>query len=247
MRQSFVKTKKTTNVFNMSSAFNPNMHTSLSDIIKIEDRTMCFYNTNNTVITMVDLVTRKNLGTSYNGNCIWCKHPFSSAPLGCPIDVLTSKITETWTTTDNTYTPEKILYISDSCINDYNKYKEDMLSINNKGKLSTSLIATKKKGYITIKIFCSFNCVQSHINHELKHNNFMYINSSYLLTHMYKDYTGDFPDEPINPAPHWELLDVYLGTLSIVDFRKSFLTAKYINTGNLCYPVGEIYTEHVVF
>ena len=106
-----------------------------------------------------------------------------------------------------------------------------------------------KPHYIVDGIFCSFNCCMSYIQ-ENSHNS-IYDNSINLLHKMYKELNNH--EIMINLAPHWKLLDIFGGHLSITEFRNNFKTYSYKNTDNYItslphqLPISWLYEEHIIF
>ena len=159
------------------------------------------------IITFNNLLN-KELPTSTNIHCFWCRHSFNTPPIGCPIAYISS-----------------ILYK-----NYYSELNKDMYSI--KGpiteKLQEFLTNSKqieeKDFYITDGMFCSFDCCLSFINDN---NDPLYNNSENLLRQYF--YTFFNKDIDIKQAPSWRLLDKFGGHLTIDQFREKITTNNYIN------------------
>lgn len=212
------------------------------DIISFLDESKRIYQC---TISMIDLKTGKNAGT-LKYKCYWCRHSFSSAPIGCPIRYVSSKAIKTYhseVTKDNYTIKENIT-----------KYKENLLSntdlFNNKNK--SNIIITKEEYYETDGVFCSFNCCKAFIG-DNKHN-ILYDKSDNLLIKLYGDMNtiSNLKNIKINPAPSWRLLKEYGGTLSIEEFRNNFNKALYdfhgvIKSQNLFKPIGMLYEEKINF
>lgn len=182
-------------------------------------------------ITIIDF-NKDNNDNHYN--CFWCRNPFETLPLGCPIK-----------------------YIPNSCIKQYvseiskemYKIKEnitdkklDKLKNNNE-----NIVIEDNKGYYeTDGIFCSFNCCKSYIL-ENKHNP-LYNISEMLLTNIHHTITKQISE--ILPAPHWRKLKQYGGDMSIEDFRNSFNKARYLNQGIInnifLKPTGILFEEKLL-
>ena len=80
--------------------------------------------------------------------------------------------------------------------------------------------------------FCSFNCIKSYI--EDKHHYNMKYRESISLTLLYysKVFNKDIIYSTLFNAPHWTLLSIYGGNLSIEEFRNEFQKIEYYG------PVG---------
>lgn len=179
-------------------------------------------------LTMVDSMTRKQICASY---CFWCRHPFTSQAIGCPIrfhprKVKKSMVSEltgetyelTQTITEDTKTP-------DSTIDAY---------------------------YETDGGFCSFNCCLAFIRDNA--HNPLYQSSEELLMKMYIEiFNVDYSVvKRINPAPSWRLLKEYGGFMTIEEFRSSFQTHIYVDREYTfpralrpC-PVGRVFEEQLI-
>lgn len=214
------------------------------DIISFLDESKRLFQCN---VSMIDFYTKKSVQKIKDYNCYWCRHPFISYPIGCPIMYISSKA--------------KKSYHSEVSKDDYiineniTKYKRNILS-------NTDLFITKNKANITLEkneyyetdgIFCSFNCCKAFIK-DNKHNN-MYIDSDNLLIKLYTDINSNsenIKSVKINPAPHWRLLKEYGGHLSITEFREKFNKCTYdfygtMKLSSLYKPTGMIYEEKINF
>lgn len=185
-------------------------------------------------ITMIDSITKSNIQTTC---CFWCRHSFSTIPIGCPIKYVSSKLIQIHT---SEITKEKYTICQQVTKNAIieNSNSPDMKFINN-------------NYYETDGCFCSFNCCLAFINDNI--HNSTYINSKHLLMKMYSDIFATKKLVKISPAPSWRLLRNYGGFMDIQEFRDSFTNYVYIDN-NHCIsrlpkimPVGHIFEEHIIF
>ncbi len=170
-------------------------------------------------------------------NCFWCKHQFSSQPIGCPIKYIPSEMIKTYfseITRDN-YT------IRENITNNKRKRIQKMKS----SKCNINII--KKNFYITDGIFCSFNCCLAFILDNKKNN--LYYHSENLLSQFYEKCFQHKCN--IVSAPHWRLLKTYGGELSIEEFRDNFYKVQYKDISNYiteipkCKPIGFLYEQKI--
>ena len=228
--------------------------TNISDILKLDNKHfISFYdrihNPKKWIITMFDLLSRKQLPSETKICCFWCRNSFSTSPIGCPIKMVDSEFVEKWIYKSNDFTMYKSDVVSDR---DIDKYKLTFPSFYGQltedgGTIENYMKINKSGKFMVTKIFCSFNCTQAFINEELLKSNFMFKNSTHLLANMYKCYTGDYYTEKIPAAPSYELLSDYGGKLSILEFRDSFMSVTYSKVKNIYVPVGSIYSEEIIF
>ena len=153
----------------------------------------------------------------FNYSCFWCRHPFKTLPIGCPVDFIP--------------TSARKKYVS--CIN--NEEYTILENIIDSQKTTDNLVSINDRNYyITDGIFCSFNCCQAYINDNPKT---MYKNSSSLLLKIYMYYLDILEEKyeidsiVITPAPSWRTLICYGGFLSIEEFRSSFNKIIYTLNG----------------
>ena len=160
-------------------------------------------------------------------SCFWCRHPFDTKPIGCPIRYIPRKAIKRYTSQIS-----KDEYIIKENIT---KHRADVLTEMNDD--SMTIVLTDY--YETDGIFCSFNCCQAYIN-DNKHNR-IYDYSSILLK---KYYSGIFKTSSlefeIKPAPSWRLLEPYGGHLNIVKFRENFDKVEYIDKGTILPKIAQI-------
>lgn len=173
-------------------------------------------------ISMVDYKTKLPIDMlAYN--CYWCRHPFDTKPLGCPIKHIPERL-------DKSY---------------YSYINKDTYNI----KESVNPKKFENNHYESDGIFCSFNCCKSWIEDNKK--NILYKDSSILLNIIYNKFM-DTKKLTITPAPHWRLLQEYGGHLDIIKFREGFNKTKYEFEGieeNLptFLPVRHLYEEYINF
>ena len=168
-------------------------------------------------------------------HCFWCRHPFDTQPIGCPIRYVSSQA-------------EKKYHSQIS--QDTYRIKENITSKRYQNISETDQLSLKiGEYYETDGVFCSFNCCQAWIN-DNKHN-ILYNMSSTLLTKMYNNMMGT-KMIIIHPAPHWRLLEQYGGHLNIMKFRESFNKIEYKYHGITkqipnFLPLGNLYEENIKF
>lgn len=175
----------------------------------------------NYILTMFDMIGKPLENTS-NLYCFWCRHPFTTIPIGCPIY----------------YNPQRIMKnmisdtLKDPCI------LRENISSKTYDRIKTSLLLipiTDTDFYIVDGIFCSFPCCLAFIRDQ-KYKNPLYQQSEYLLQQMYQKIFKD-QSTIIHCAPSWRLLQCFGGHLSITDFRKCFENTHYIDTNQIIYDL----------
>lgn len=216
----------------------PNKTTKITDVLTELEHPMSFLDENkknyNTLVTMMDWSRQKALPEQTTMSCYWCRHPFSTKPIGCPIRYVNSLIEKNYVshiTKDKYYMKENI---TPSKLNALTQYDDSNIQIT----------PIHQDYYLVDGIFCSFNCALSFIK-ENNHNLF-YKESYSLLSYLYYSFMGK--REKILPAPHWRLLKDYGGELTIEEFRKSFYNVDYefmFNVRELkdMRPVSKVYRE----
>jgi len=189
-------------------------------------------------VVMIDINSSKSV-TEFKYNCYWCRHPFNTVSLGCPIKYIPKQVIKQY----------------------YSNISKDTYTIK-ENVSSTQIIPTDKKiisdereYYETDGIFCSFNCCLAFII-DNKHVR-LYDDSESLLLKMYnevnetKEVESKVEEVVINPAPHWRLLEQYGGYLSIHEFRENFNKVEYEYHGfikNFKFkPVGLLVEEKIKF
>jgi hypothetical protein len=185
-------------------------------------------------ISMIDFSSKKDINL-LRYHCFWCRHPFETRPIGCPIKYVSTKVVKKYYSniSKDVYTIKEDVTTTRKNIIDSTAESDDIQTTNN-------------TYYETDGVFCSFNCCKSYIT-ENKHNT-MYNNSSLLLNRLFNTIMGT-KTTVINPAPHWRLLNHYGGHLNIVQFRESFnkIDYDYHGTTNTFFPIGTLYEERIKF
>ena len=190
-------------------------------------------------ISMIDINKQKNT-TTMNYNCFWCRNPFETVPIGCPIKYIPNQI-------------EKKYYSHIS--RDMYNIKENITTnrknelLNEENKENTQITLRNEDYYETFGIFCSFNCCQAWIN-DNKHDR-MYDMSTMLLAKIYNTIMNT-KTIVISPAPHWLNLMEYGGNLTIEKFRDSFYKIDYTYHGTTKHvpnflPIGSLFEENIKF
>jgi len=184
-------------------------------------------------VSMIDFTSKMDVNL-LRYHCFWCKHPFDSRPLGCPINYVSPQVTKKYYS-----------HISrDNYIIKENITKTRLLNIEDK-----SVECSNDEYYETDGVFCSFNCCKAYIN-ENKHNR-LYDKSDMLLTKMYNNIMNT-KTVIISPAPHWRILEHYGGNLNIIQFRESFnkIDYDYHGTTKLLpkfHSIGTLFEEKIKF
>jgi hypothetical protein len=185
-------------------------------------------------VSMIDFSTQTDVEL-LRYHCYWCRHPFDTRPIGCPIRY------------------------QSSCVK--NKYRShisnDMYTINENITISKrkSLVANKdieiihNEYYETDGVFCSFNCCKSYIKENKTKP--IYQLSLMLISKMYKELTG-CNIKNVTDAPSWKLLKEYGGQMNINEFRDCFNKKEYIYNGTInTFPefrsIGNIYEDIIRF
>lgn len=164
-------------------------------------------------VSMIDHTTNTNVNM-LQYNCFWCRNPFATIPIGCPV----------------TYVPRKLSrkYVSVMNQNRYEINEDTLLTELECAVAENVTLLSDKPFYQTDGIFCSFNCCAAFI-HDNKSKQ-LYFSSYMLLVKMYNDMFKK-PITKIVVAPDWRLLKQYGGHLSISEFRNSFDNSEYKNHG----------------
>ena len=155
-------------------------------------------------------------------HCFWCRHAFSSHPIGCPIRYNPHRLVKTYNSeiTKDTYTLRE--NISTQQLKEGKEYyvKEKVQFFD-------------RDYYVTDGVFCSFNCTMAFILDNKA--NPLYLFSVNLLMKMYYD-TFLETAPTLEPAPSWRLLMTYGGHMTIEDFRKNFSKVEYQDIDNILVP-----------
>lgn len=191
-------------------------------------------------ISMIDFYSKKDINL-LRYHCFWCRHPFETHPIGCPIKYVSNKVVKKYYSniSKDVYTIKE----------DITTHRKNVVSSQTTDTQETDINTTNNTYYETDGVFCSFNCCKAYIT-ENKQNT-MYNNSSILLNRLFNTIMGTKTID-INPAPHWRLLKHYGGHLNIVQFRESFNKIDYdchgtTNTLPLFFPIGTLYEERIKF
>ena len=148
-------------------------------------------------VSMIDMTSGKDV-VLLKYACFWCRNPFETKGIGCPVR----------------YVPNQIIKKYQSTNKDTYKIRE---AITQKKCDENDDIQIIQKGYYESDgVFCSFNCCQAFIE-DNKHNR-MYDDSAYLLMKLYNEYFGT-KAVIIKAARSWRMLKSYGGHLNIIQFR----------------------------
>ena len=222
----------------------PVKSTKITDVIYEAEPFVSFLDENKkryqAVVTMIEYLQQKHLPTSTNLKCFWCKYPFETIPIGCPIKYVNSNIEKSYIshiTKDKYYMKENITNQKLASIPN--------IILNNE---NIEILPVENNYYLTDGIFCSFNCAMGFIR-DNSHDSF-YKESYSLLYSMYFHFIGKKPGT-ILPAPHWRLLSDFGGKLSIEEFRKTFQTISYEFLYNIrdiidMKPLSKVFKEKLV-
>ena len=171
-------------------------------------------------MTMIDVASTNSgcLPTSTGKPCWWCRHSFTSAPIGVPI----------------AYTPHR------ESGPERERFERFLLSANlvTKKELADARTktATSRSGkeksiatndiFETEGIFCSFPCAKAYILKELScaAGGARYKDSLGFLSLMFAKVSGDPDAVPVEipTAPSWKVLKEYGGHLTVQEFRSVF-------------------------
>jgi len=233
---------------NIENSLQPTNTTKLSDlshdksldIVSFLDETKRTYHCN---VSMIDWETGENILKSSGGyNCFWCRHPFETAPIGCPLKYVANNVIKNYYSeiTKDKYTIKEKIARSKGDI------KEKGITIENKAYYSSD------------GIFCSFNCCKAFIK-DNKHNQ-IYNFSENLLVKLYfdmnmpkdKNLKEEYNSILIESAPHWRLLKEYGGYLTIDKFREKFNKVVYkchgvIDPEPIFKPTAFVFEETIKF
>lgn len=205
-----------------------NINKSTPEIISFMDESKKPHSCN---LSMIDFNAGKDVNL-LRYCCYWCKNPFETRPIGCPIKYIPNQAVKRYYShiSKDTYTIKE--------------------NITDEGDISDNGDVDLKRGdyYETDGVFCSFNCCSAYIQ-DNKHNS-TYNNSMHLLRKIYTDITG-IKNTFIVPAPSWRTLDQYGGFMNIVKFREGFNKIEYHTHGTYrdvkFHSVGTMYEETIKF
>jgi hypothetical protein len=208
--------------------------TNIIDVlVKEPEESVCFYEENGKEYKC--LITMKDEKVSNTIDCFWCRHKFSTLPIGCPIKYV-NKILEK-------------SYISQITKGEYSMRENiTKLRLGKIEDVSGSMETVRESYFLTDGIFCSFNCVLAFIQ-DNKHN-VLYKESNHLLKTLYEYLIGKKMHK-ICPAPSWRNIDNYGGSLSIDNYRKSFnkisldfsFTTDAENIRSIMHPISFVYRK----
>jgi hypothetical protein len=204
-------------------------------------------------VTMIDSVGGTTLQKT---NCFWCREPFDTIPIGCPIK----------------YVPSEVVKV---CVSDITKETytiTQQVTPSDLREIPSDLTAVQKDYYVTDGCFCSFDCCLAFVRDNLHKP--LYRNSEYLIHRMMMDVfkesdSGEVKDSAkdsakdsgevkdlstyvLKPAPSWRLLKTYGGFMDIHEFRNSFERNLYIDQKHVMssipksIPIGHVYEERVL-
>ena len=212
-------------VSNLESESTAMKITKISDIIASEqdhvvtvlDETKKNYNV---TVTMLEWVRQRSLPVQTDLHCFWCRHPFSTRPIGCPIRYVNPILEKSYVshiTKDKYYMKENVTVSKQRAV------VEREAAI-------TKIEPIANDYYLCDGVFCSFNCIAAFLGD--RSHDFFYRDSSSLLHTLYYSFFGKSMGR-LAPAPDWRLLDCYGGHLTIAAFRESFNHLDYIENGTL--------------
>lgn len=211
----------------------PTNKTSIVDVIEKQEEThVSFVDDKNDkcFITMLDWINKEKFHQTTEIACYWCKHQFSTKPLGCPIKFINSRIEKSYVshiTKDRYYMKENLT-------------KTKLASVLDLKSDSYDITPVETEYYLTDGIFCSFNCIMAFIKDQA-HDAF-YNESKMLTYNMYREVVGKKATK-IKSAPHWRLLKMFGGPFTIEDFRKSFNLFEYEECSFHMKTLSKIFKE----
>lgn len=184
---------------------------------------------------MIDL-SGNDVSEISNIDCWWCRHPYNTRPIGCPIRYVPHQVVKTFysdISKDKFTIREKIP-----------KYKKDKIA----DLRDKTMSVIENDYYETDGIFCSFNCCKAFINAHT--HNPMYDDSKNLLVQMYND-IFDTKVKSISPADDWRLLKTKgNGHLTIEKFRENFNHISYKYHGYIktkMHPITHLFEQKLKF
>jgi hypothetical protein len=215
-----------------SSSQRPNQQrrTHLSDLSKSDVSKVSFTfldeakKDHQCVVSMYDLVGH-TLPSSTEMSCFWCRHPFDTMPVGCPLYYNSQRIIKKMSSETS---KEPCMIRENVSTHVYQKIKGNL----------DHIPVNEKDFYIVDGIFCSFPCCLSFIK-DNKHKNPIYRDSEHLLRQMCQQIFGYSVHTPLSivTAPSWRLLQAYGGHLSIQSFRKCFENTHYIKNNQIVHSL----------
>ena len=237
----FTNEKPPDNTTKITELSDLNSNTSCN-IVSFLDETKRIYQC---TVSIIDFTTGKD--TEFlKYSCYWCRHPFDSRPIGCPIKFISNKAVKKYyseVSKDNYTIKENITNYKKNMLDTQKSFV--FIPLNNSSQINID----KKDFYSSDGIFCSFNCCKAFIK-DYKQN-VLYEHSEFLLSKLYFDMFG-VKNVVINPAPHWRLLIEYGGNLTINQFRDNFNKTKYdfhgtVKNQDIFKPIGSLFEEKINF
>jgi hypothetical protein len=185
-------------------------------------------------ISMIDFESRMEVNL-LRYHCYWCRHPFNTRPIGCPIKYISSQAVKTYHShiSKDTYT-----------------IKQDVTKARREHLRDKRIKVRVGEYYETDGVFCSFNCCKAFISSHTHVRR--YDKSTMLLMKLYNSMTGNDKMVKISPAPHWRTLEPYGGHLNIVRFRDGFKRVDYECHGTIkplprFAPMATLYEVKIKF
>ena len=218
------------NIQNENELISPHI-TKLTELEE-EVETICFIDQTKKLhvckISMIDFGSQNDV-SNLKYNCFWCRHSFTTQPLGCPINYVSKRATKK--------------YYSHISRVTYTIHENIVKNI------QSPLITFDTPYYITDGVFCSFNCIVAYIIDNKR--NKLYDNSDMLIRKMYFEITNSKIFN-IDAAPHWRTLLVYGGDKTIEAFRKSFSKSQFEEHGIIIEipkqkSIGVLFEEKLKF
>lgn len=180
----------------------------------------------------VFLDTKHNALPNTKYRCYWCRHDIEHNPIGIPLKYVFN---------------EKIKNYLSELNNEIYVIYESTLSNNSNNK---KIILNKNEYYLIDGVTCSWNCAMAFIKDNI--NNSKYEFSKNLLYKMYKKFhkLDASTNIKIKESPHWKLINVHGGHLTIDEFRNKFNRFEYVPFGTMNLDskfVSELYEEKMTF
>lgn len=185
-------------------------------------------------ISMIDFQSKMDVNL-LRYHCFWCRHPFDTRPIGCPIKYVSSQAVKKY----HSHISRDAYTIKENVTNKRRQILES----------DERILVKVGEYYETDGVFCSFNCPQAWIN-DNKHDR-RFDNSTMLLMKMFNHYNGTRM-VTISPAAHWRTLEQYGGHQNIMKFRDGFNKVDYECHGNTkpvpnFLPLGTLFEEKIRF
>lgn len=195
------------------------------------------------VVTMKSYINKEDLPKSTSLHCFWCRHSFSTIPIGCPIEYVPPRISKTYYSEITKYTYVLRGNITKSQCNELSTNEENNIEDANNAEYNIK----NNDYYLMDGLFCSFNCCLAYI--KANRTNPLYMDSESLLNKIYFDLFGE-NCIPLIESPSWRLLKNYGGHITIDEYRKNFYKVEYNDYENIIYPiqskfVGFLYEKQI--